>query len=154
MEDIDIINTLNLKTIENIFEINYLSNIIKACEKNNINKDLLEKKLGELKEDQTTENKQSIKNITESPQQQYNDDYLYQKPWTKLTPIHKIIKIKEFINLLLIDNEQDKQELKTKLIELIKTKVLTKKDTVTYDSVKGRIISIRMLQHKNGKYFI
>ena len=92
---------------------------------------------------------------TLSPQsQQYSDDYLYQKTWIKLTPIHKIIKIKEFVNMLLINDENEKQLLKDKLVNMIKNKTLTKKEAVMYDSVKGKIISIVDLQYKNGKYVI
>lgn len=106
--------------------------------------------------------KKSISNLnlsnTDSPVPptpiQYNDDYLYQKPWTKLTAIHKIIKIKEFVNQLLIDNENDKQILKDTLIEMVKSKTLTKKEAVNYDSVNSKVISITQLKYKGGKYLI
>jgi hypothetical protein len=137
----------------------YLNNLIKACEKNNINKDLLQKKIESLNKqkqlDKTltkTISSQSLNNATESPQ--YSDDYLYQKPWTKLTAIHKIIKIKEYVNSLLINIESDKIILKEKLVELVKDKILTKKDSVLYDSTKGKIISIPTLEYKEGKYLI
>jgi hypothetical protein len=151
----------DFKHIENFMETIYINNLIKACEKQNINKTVLEKKLYELKENDNTisESNQSLKKVSdssvESPkEQQYCDDYLYQKPWTKLTPIHKIIKIKEFVNLLLINDESDKQVIKEKLVDMVKTKILTKKDMVLYDMIKGRIISIPMLQYQNGKYLI
>jgi hypothetical protein len=157
-------NNFNITNIEKSLEINYLSNLIKACEKNGINKELLEEKLLKLNEINTTEVKQStIKkntsnlslNNTESPtSQQFSDDYLYLKPWAKLTAIHKIIKIKEFVNMLLIKNETDKDELKEKLIDMVKNKIITKKDSVLYDSTKGKIISIPNLQYVNGKYLI
>ena len=80
--------------------------------------------------------------------------YLYQKPWTKLTPIHKIIKIKEFVNKLLINDEEEKQILKDKLVEMVKNKSLTKKESVNYDSVKSKVVSITKLKYENGKYII
>ena len=153
-------NNLNMETIEKSLEINYLTNLIKACEKNGLNKDLLEKKISLILEESET-NANIIKNSnsslslnsSESPStDQYSDEYLYLKLWTKLSAIHKIIKIKEYVNMLLITNAKDKDELKEKLIELVKNKTITKKDTVLYDSIKGKIISIPKLQFLNGKY--
>jgi len=150
---------IDFTNIEKSLEILYLNNLIKACEKNNINKDLLQKKIESLNKqkqlDKTltkTISNQSLNNATDSPQ--YSDDYLYQKPWTKLTAIHKIIKIKEYVNSLLINIESDKIILKEKLVELVKDKILTKKDSVLYDSTKGKIISIPTLEYKEGKYLI
>jgi len=151
---------LNIETIEKSLEINYLTNLIKACEKTGLNKDLLENKLSLMLEE--SENQANIikksnsslsLNSTESPStEQFSDDYLYLKLWTKLSAIHKIIKIKEYVNMLSIKNDKDKDELKEKLIELVKNKIITKKDTVLYDSTKGKIISIPNLQFLNGKY--
>ena len=145
----------NIQNIQNLLEINYLSNLIKSCEKNGLNKKyILEEKL--LKLSQNSEIKNTIPNNTESPttSTQYTDDYLYLKPWVKLNTIHKIIKIKEYINMLLINDENEKNELKEKLINMIKTKIITKKDSILYDSTKGKIISIPNLQFINGKYVI
>jgi hypothetical protein len=151
----------NIDTIKKLLENNYLSNLIKACEKNGLNKDILEHKLLKLMEDSETKT-HVIKNIsnvslnnTESPTSgQYTDDYLYLKPWTKLTAIHKIIKIKEYVNMLLIKDEKNKIELKEKLIDMVKNKIITKKDSVFYDFTKGKIISIPNLQFINGEYII
>jgi len=145
----------NIQNIQNLLEINYLSNLIKSCEKNGLNKKyILEEKL--LKLSENSEIKNTIPNNTESPttSTQYTDDYLYLKPWVKLNTIHKIIKIKEYINMLLINDENEKNELKEKLINMIKTKIITKKDSILYDSTKGKIISIPNLQFINGKYVI
>lgn len=148
----------NIQNIQNLLEINYLTNLIKSCEKNGLNKKyILEEKL--LKLSQNSEIKNTIpSNIsnTDSPttSTQYTDDYLYLKPWVKLNTIHKIIKIKEYINMLLINDENEKNELKEKLINMIKTKIITKKDSILYDSTKGKIISIPNLQFINGKYVI
>ena len=150
----------NITNIKNLLEINYLSNLIKSCEKNGLNKKyILEEKLLKLSQNSEIKNTNIItSNIsnTESPttSTQYTDDYLYLKPWVKLNTIHKIIKIKEYINMLLIKDEKDKNELKEKLINMIKTKIITKKDSILYDSTKGKIISIPNLQFINGKYII
>ena len=71
-----------------------------------------------------------------------------------MTAIHKIIKIKEFVNKLLIDDEEEKQILKDKLVEMVKNKSLTKKESVNYDSVKSKVISITKLKYEGGKYII
>jgi hypothetical protein len=152
----------SINNIEKSLEINYLSNLIKACEKSGLDKDLLEHKLSKLTEESEaiqTSIKKNASNLslnnTESPTSgQFSDDYLYLKPWTKLTAIHKIIKIKEFVNMLLIKDEKDKDELKEKLVDMVKNKIITKKDSVLYDSTKGKIISIPNLQFINGKYII
>jgi hypothetical protein len=155
-------------TIKDQINISYINNLIKVCDKNNINKDELYKRIKELENKTMTEaneakiikNKSnlSLSNLTntESPTAPptYNDDYLYQKPWTKLTAIHKIIKIKEFVNKLLINDEEDKQILKDKLVEMVKNKSLTKKESVNYDSVKSKVVSITKLKYENGKYLI
>ena len=79
---------------------------------------------------------------------------MYKKPWTKLSEVHKIIKLREFVNKLLIENDDKKKQLKIKLKQLVKKKVLTRKNTVKYDSNKGRVISIPSLIYQNGEYLI
>ncbi len=79
-----------------------------------------------------------------------NTDYLFLKPWNKLNQIHKVIKIKEYLNNLDC-NSKEKDFLKEQLIDFVKTK---KKVKFTYDETKGNIISISALSFANGKYFI
>ena len=78
---------------------------------------------------------------------------MYKKPWVKLNPVHKILKIKEFVNNLKITSEKDRILLRDELIDLVKLKILTKKEKVNYDEVNGKIISLSDLQYKNEKYF-
>ena len=157
---------LDFDSIKNNLYLLYINNLIKTCEKNNINKNILVKELEKVESSLKKEdlNKDIIKkNIssnnlsnTESPtiSKFSSDDYLYQKPWNKLTTIHKIIKIKEYVNQLAIENEEDKQTLKDDLVNLVKDKTLTKKDSLLYDSNKFKIISIPILKFENGKYII
>ena len=56
--------------------------------------------------------------------------------------------------MLLIKDEKNKIELKEKLIDMVKNKIITKKDSVFYDFTKGKIISIPNLQFINGEYII
>lgn len=83
----------------------------------------------------------------------FNDNDIYKKSWTKLNNIHKIIKIKEFVNNIKFDNENNRNKLKDELVELIKNKTLTKKNKIKYDDVNGKIISLTNLQYKDGNYF-
>lgn len=83
----------------------------------------------------------------------FNDSDIYKKSWTKLNNIHKIIKIKEFVNNIKFDNENNRNKLKDELVELIKNKTLTKKNKIKYDEENGKIISLTNLQYKNGNYF-
>jgi len=154
---------LDFNSIKSNLYLLYINNLIKTCEKNNINKDILMKELEKadtINKEQIILNKEKNKSSnsltnTDSPTAtKISDDYLYQKPWNKLTAIHKIIKVKEYVNQLLIENEKDKQKIKESLIELVKNKTLTKKDSVTYDSNKFKIISIPILKFENGKYII
>ena len=164
---------INFIAIKDNLELNYINNLIKTCEKNNIDKNVLSKRLEEKEKKKKEEEKKKYEDIIvvspttdisppllssksnqDSPINNFSDDYLYQKPWTKLTAIHKIIKIKEFITQLGIENEKERSEIKDKLVELVKNKILTKKDSVIYDPIKAKIISIQLLQFKNGKYII
>lgn len=164
---------MNLEKLKNNFEIKYYKNIIKYCKKtNNSNIKLFEKyvdnldnttkiisesdtdsicsiKKSNIEKDNTNDN-----NSSESKEIVYSDDYLYKKNWTKLSSVHKIIKIKEFVSHLLIDKKEDKEKLKNDLAILVKNRYLTKKDKVKYDEVKGKVIAIPVLSYKNGKYFI
>ena len=105
------------------------------------------------KTDNLSEDSEDNSNPKDSTDSIYNDDYLYKKPWTKLANIHKIIKVKEYINKLLISKVEDKDKLKETLVKLINNKILTKKDMVKYDNINGRIISIPKLVFKNNKYY-
>ena len=100
---------------------------------------------------QSTALEDTNKNPTDS--NEYSDDYLYKKPWTKLANIHKIIKVKEFVNKLIINSDESREKLKDSLVELINKKILTKKDMVKYDVTFGRIIGIPKLTFKDGKYY-
>ena len=159
---------MNLEIISNKLEIKYYNNIIKYCQKTNNKHDSFSKKLKSLQElkNSYTESEMNASvvedtksavdenNTSESKEVVYSDDYLYKKPWTKLSSVHKIIKVKEFVSKLLIDDKNDKDNLKRDLIGLIKTRKLTKKEQVKYDPIKGKVIAIPILSFKNGKYLI
>jgi hypothetical protein len=122
----------------------YYSNLIKILdgdEKNFIN-DLLK---------ETRESKKKLLNmniLSIEETEKTEDDYLYKKPWNKLNNIHKIIKIKEFINSKDISLE-NKNNLISKLTFMIKNKKLMKTSDVEYNSELMKIISIPCLSQEN-----
>lgn len=118
---------------------------------NNLNNQLQDDKNSETQTEKNKEHELSYE--TENHKQIFSDEELYKKPWVKLNSIHKILKIKEFVNSIKLDSEQDRIELRDQLIDLVKIKVLTKKEKVKYDDVNGKIIALTNLQYKNGKYF-
>jgi len=144
------IDEYNLENMQLDLNIKYLNNLINGCSKFNINCENIKKKLIKLnnKNQENNLSEQKNKITTEATE---TIDYLYLKPWTKLTQIHKVIKIKEFVNNLDISNQNDKEELKEKLIDQIKEK---KKNKVNYDETKGKITSINNLSFENNKYIL
>jgi len=144
---------MELNKIRNKSEINYYKNLLKTTKNMKIDINFIKEKLKNLTEDSLTESEINP-NPNLNPKIIYSDDYLYKKSWNRISEIHKIIKIKEFVSKLLIENNDDKKSLELKLIKLIKNKKLTKKDKIKYNSIKGRIISIPDLEYYDGKYRI
>lgn len=143
----------NLETIQSNLKIKYINNLINGCNKSNIDTTELSTYLDKLTIQQTDAYTVTEKNVeTEKETEKSSIEYLYLKPWTKLTIIHKIIKIKEFVNNLDINNDTEKEELKDNLIELIKNKKT--KNKINYDATKGQVLSISELSFENGKYVI
>ena len=155
---------MNLEVLETKFNIKYYNNILKYCKKTNHDQSYFKNQLKKLQDFETSLTETEVKSetkedtfddpVSEIQEVEYSEDYLYKKPWTKLTSVHKMIKMKEFVNKLLINDEDDKNALKKKLVMMIKTKKLTKKDQVKYDSINGRVIAIPILKYKNGKYIV
>jgi hypothetical protein len=137
---------------ENLY-LKYLNNLKISSNKLSIDTQILNKKISDLNNILISEYKLPtiISDInSETDILSENTDYLFLKPWNKLNQIHKVIKIKEFLNNLECQTKE-KDFLKEQLIDFIKTK---KKVKFTYDEAKGKIISISALSFANGKYFI
>lgn len=145
---------MELDKIKTKCNIIYYKSISDNLKKNKISSDYIESKLKSLKDEESTITENENNNRSSSKEIVYSNDYLYKKAWSRLSEIHKVIKIKEFVLKLLIEDNDSKKILEDKLINLVKKKILTKKDRVKYDNVKGRIISIVDLKYNNGKYFI
>lgn len=155
---------MDIEIINSKLEIKYYKNILQSLDKIDVDepwlnshlKNLYDQLPSESKLSETvTEKKKEINSSseTENHKQIFADDDLYKKSWQKLNSIHKILKIKEFVNNLKMDSEKEKIKLKDELVNLIKDKILTKKEKVKYDEVNGKIISLPNLQYKNGNYF-
>jgi hypothetical protein len=156
---------MDIELINNKLEIKYYKSIIQSLNKIEIDEPWLNIHLKKLYDqlpcknklsETLTEKKKEVTNSsseTENHKQIFANEDLYKKSWQKLNSIHKILKIKEFVNNLKMDSEKDKIKLKDELVSLIKDKVLTKKEKIKYDEVNGKIISLPNLQYKNGKYF-
>lgn len=143
----------NLESIQLNLRIKYLNNLINGCSKSDIDTSNIKKLLQSLSNQELESYSVTEKLIeTEKVSETQHVDYLYLKPWNKLTLIHKIIKIKEFTNNLDIKDTSEKEELKDKLIDLLKSKTI--KNKINYDETKGKVISISQLSFNNGKYLI
>ena len=130
---------MDINKLKLYLEKHYYKNLVKYMKKNNIDYELEDIDITETSCD---------KIITDTE----SNDYYYKKQWSKLALQHKIIKMKEFVNTLNIDTKEESEELKNKLIDLIKNKVLTKKEMVQYDEINCKITSIPLLKYKNGYY--
>jgi hypothetical protein len=137
--------------------IEYYNNLQKQAKKNKVSINLpkLENKMDNIVvSDVAMTSTQSEITQSELDETIYSDDYVYKKPWNKLNSIHKIIKMKEFVNNIKMDDIEMKKHLKNQLIQMVKDRKLTKKNDVEYDSINGIIISIPSLQYKNNNYNI
>lgn len=143
---------LDFDSIKNNLNILYINNLLKTCEKNDIDREVLNEALEKLII--PVEEIKKVPSLSTLSPSETNTEYLFQKQWNKLNLVHKKIKIKEFVNALELKDESQKQIIRDKLIALLDNKTLTKKDSVLYDVAKAKIISIPMLQFKDGKYDI
>lgn len=143
----------HFKNIKENLYLKYLNNLKISSNKMSIDTQIINKKISDLNSILFSEVK-SPTIISDANSEtdilSENTDYLFLKPWNKLNQIHKVIKIKEFLNNLECQSKE-KDSLKEQLIDFVKTK---KKVKFTYDETKGKIISISALSFANGKYFI
>ncbi len=129
-------------------DILYYDYIEIQAKKNNISITLpIQSNLPEITNDEMT-----VEN-TET-EVKFSDEYVYKKPWNKLNSIHKIIKVKEFIDTLNTNDIDMKKKLKKQLVDMIKDKKLNKKTDVNYDINNGNIVAIPIIQYKDSKYII
>ena len=136
-------------------KVKYYKSILFALKKQNYDFSWVESHINMLQtiDSQVEPETKSVseKENTETEESNNDQDH-YKKPWNKLNIIHKILKMKEFINNLKTITNENKESLKEQLCQLIKDKILTKKDKINYDMVNGKIISLIDLQYKDNKY--
>jgi hypothetical protein len=128
---------MNVDTIISNLNLQYYNNITQYMKKHEISNSAIISYFNKLNEKTTDSD-----SITKSDTCSAYDVNLYKKPWTKLNIIHKIIKIKEYVDNMEKLSNNKKTEMKDELINLVKTKILTKKDKVNYDEINGFVISI------------
>jgi hypothetical protein len=137
----------------NYFNLKYYNNLNKYLIKNNINNQYILDHIDKIMiKEEVNEKKPNTESDTANIISITSDVNLYKKSWSKLNIIHKTIKIKEFVNNLKINSEKNREKIKNELIDLLKKKVLTKKDKVNYDEEKGVIVSLTELEYNNGMY--
>ena len=122
----------------------YYSNLLFAANKENIDPELI-KVLHNEKESINKElDKEQVDNnlnLSESNATESNN-FLYQKPWTKLNLIHKVIKIKEYLVSMGVDDSETRNNMKDDIITMIKDK----KTKINYDSKSLKILEITGLK--------
>jgi hypothetical protein len=146
-------NTI-IENYNNVLNKNYYTNLKIFLTKNKNNKfnkyldDVINDSDDEITSTQSISTSNNITILSETV-----EDYYYKKQWNKLNIIHKKIKIKEFINNLMIQKEE-KKKLINNLMKLVNDKKLIKKNDIEYDVINGKIISIPILKCNNNKYYI
>ena len=138
---------MDINILKNSLNLKYYENLKNELIKNNLNNDWITDYINTLQKESVI--------VIKSPEIKIesNDDYLYKKAWNKLNQIHKVLKIKEFVKNLKINTEDESLLLYNELVELVKNKTLTKKESINYDEINGTIISISNLQYKDNKYY-
>lgn len=158
---------MELEIIQKKLEVKYYKSILSGLHESDLNLTWLKNHCDKLLEnlnlerdklsESQTQTDRKIEQISpigsDNHKQIFSDEEFYKKPWTKLNAVHKILKIKEFVNNLKTNSENERTLLRDELIDLVKQKVLTKKEKVNYDEVNGKIISLSNLQYKNEKYY-
>jgi hypothetical protein len=132
-------------------EVKYYKSLMSTLKKINEDYSWVEKHIHYLENTSSSNETEQVETEVKEKEVVQDNDH-YKKPWTKLNVVHKILKMKEFINNLKEINTTDKEMLKEQLCQLIKDKVLSKKEKVNYDMVNGKIISLLDLQYKDNKY--
>jgi hypothetical protein len=81
------------------------------------------------------------------------DDYVYRKPWNKLSKEQRLVKLKEFLNEFIKDATNSKV-IKSKILDEFKKNKLNSAKVVNYEPFSSKIIGINNLNYdtENNKY--
>jgi hypothetical protein len=145
---------MNLNYYQNIMDEYFFTNI-KQCT-NNINDiDIINKHISEISSnitnvtDTISEKKQSDINTKLSE----TDETYFYKPWNKMTTVHKIIKMKQYVNDMDISSNQKHHLIDFLKVSINKKKII-KNDQVIYDISRAKIVSIPKLEIKKNNTFL
>ena len=139
--------TMDISILIKKLDNDYYNAIKKTLATNNIEYEWLNNYMNN--DTKTIDEEKNTETIEKS--QVLSDESYIKKPWTKLNIIHKILKVKEYVNNLKSDNEMAKNKLKEELVNLIKMKLL-KKENINYDEEKAIINNISKLEFKYGTF--
>lgn len=145
---------MNLESYINNHELFYYKNIIKS-DIDTETKTTINNMIKNLTESINNTNDSIVeeKNSELETKLSETDEGYFYKPWNKMTTVHKIIKIKEFVNNMDI-NTGMKNKLITYLKSALKDKKITKNDQVIYNVNQAKIISIPKLKLNNNEFSI
>lgn len=79
------------------------------------------------------------------------ESHIFKKPWNRLPEVHKIMKIREFVNNNI--KKSKRKQLEKELINAIQNTKLKTKNDVDYDTNKGQIVSIKCLDINNKQSY-
>ena len=81
------------------------------------------------------------------------DEYVFRKPWNKLTKEQRLIKLNEFLNDYIKDTSNSKI-IKNKILEEFKKNKLNSAKIVSYEPISSKILGINNLSYdtENNKY--
>lgn len=145
---------MNLESYINNHELFYYKNIIKS-DIDTETKTTINNMIKNLTESINNTNDSIVeeKNSELETKLSETDEGYFYKPWNKMTTVHKIIKIKEFVNNMDI-NTGMKNKLITYLKSALKDKKITKNEQVIYNVNQAKIISIPKLKLNNNEFSI
>jgi hypothetical protein len=138
---------MDIDNLISSFENNYYNELLKYTDDNELI-DVINNIINNLNKVNIV-----IQNTENNTVEESDMSVYYKKPWSKLNKIHKILKIKDFIENSIL-NKNKKNELIILLIDLIKNKTLTRKDMVEYDEDKCKIINIPNLKIISSTQYI
>jgi len=143
-----------IENLKNKIQIKYIQAIIKQLGNDGSNYHLndLQKIMLDLKNNTKVDKKKQENNSTKTNLFNNIDQYMFNKPWNRLPEVHKLLKMKDYVNnsLIIYDNSK-KEKLMKELFSNVKKKNLTRKGSVNYDHVNCRIISIPSLKYDKNK---
>lgn len=92
------------------------------------------------------------KNVANQEQEDTKDRFsdveqlMYQKKWRQLNNVHKVIKIREYLKIL-IEDTNNRKTVEKVLVSMVENRKLNSDKIVIYDTVRGKVEDITILKH-------